>query len=55
MMSWMNTLRTSAEDLGTLAENDPPTTCVPTVDAESPTQVTAYHAARVWPHWEPGK
>ena len=25
MMSWINTLRTSAEDLGTLAENEPPT------------------------------
>ena len=24
-MSWINTLRTSAEDLGTLAENEPPT------------------------------
>ena len=24
-MSWMNTLRTFAEDLGTLAENEPPT------------------------------
>ena len=24
-MSWINTLRTSGEDLGTLAENDPPT------------------------------
>ena len=24
-MSWLNTLRTSAEDLGTLAENEPPT------------------------------
>ena len=29
MMSWINTLRTSAEDLGTLAENDPPTGCGP--------------------------
>ena len=26
-MSWINTLRTSAEDLGTLAENEPPTVC----------------------------
>ena len=25
MMSWISTLRTSAEDLGTLAENEPPT------------------------------
>ena len=25
MMSWINTLRTSAVDLGTLAENEPPT------------------------------
>ena len=25
MMSWINTLRTSAEDLGTLAENEHPT------------------------------
>ena len=25
MMSWINTLRTSAEDLGTLAANEPPT------------------------------
>ena len=25
MMSWINTLRTSAEDLGTLAEKEPPT------------------------------
>ena len=25
MMSWIDTLRTSAEDFGTLAENDPPT------------------------------
>ena len=25
MMSWINTLRSSAEDLGTLAENEPPT------------------------------
>ena len=24
-MSWINTLRTSVEDLGTLAENEPPT------------------------------
>ena len=24
-MSWINTLRSSTEDLGTLAENDPPT------------------------------
>ena len=28
-MSWINTLRTSAEDLGTLAENVPPTGCEP--------------------------
>ena len=26
MMSWINTLRTSADDLGTLVENEPPTT-----------------------------
>ena len=26
-MSWINTLRTSAEDLGTLAENEPPKDC----------------------------
>ena len=25
MMSWISTLHTSAEDLGTLAENEPPT------------------------------
>ena len=28
-MSWINTLRTSAEDLGTLAENEPPTSYEP--------------------------
>ena len=28
-MWWTNTLRTSAEDLGTLAENEPPTGCEP--------------------------
>ena len=26
-MSWINTLRTSTEDFGTLAENEPPTGC----------------------------
>ena len=29
MMSGINTLRTSVEDLGTLAENEPPTGCEP--------------------------
>ena len=29
MMSWINTLRTSAEDRGTLAENEPPTSYEP--------------------------
>ena len=28
MTSWINTLRTSAEDLGTFAENEPPTDMV---------------------------
>ena len=32
MMSWINTLRTSAEDLGTVAENEPPTYQKGTVD-----------------------
>ena len=32
-MWWTSTLRTSAEDLGTLAENVPPTSTVPSTDA----------------------
>ena len=33
----------------------PTGTCMSAVDAKRPAQVTAYHATRVRPHWEPGK
>ena len=41
-MSWISTLRTSAEDLGTLAENEPPT------GSERPERIAKEVGKRQW-------
>ena len=46
MMSWISTLRTPAEDLGTLAENEPPTLSATAAAARIRAARTAKHTIR---------